>query len=96
MDALETYVLHAMEKFENETSFQPRTIEPIPKNKLDGKQSNGVKFLKKFWFDEIPCSELPKAMLDILVSRHKVILEANKLWCKDRRFCKKKGKMKSS
>ena len=54
---------------------------PIPKSAKNGRLSEGVQLLQKYWFQTVPCSEMDKSVFAVLVARRRYSLEAGTIYC---------------
>ena len=76
------YILYYTNKFRQH-------VDPLPKSALNGKLSQGVINYQKYWLEKIPCKRLTKYMMKVLENRRIYMIEAGKIFCTDKIFCKK-------
>ena len=76
-------------------SITSSTRAPVPKSAQNGRQAAGVQMFHNYWLKYIPCSEMNKETLDMLLARRQYSLQAGKIYCSEsgeNRFCNKKNK----
>lgn len=76
-------------------SITSSTRTPVPKSAKNGRLSAGVQMLQDYWFKHVPCSDMNKEMLNMLLARRQYSLHAGKIYCSEsgaNHFCGKKNK----